>query len=109
MHNGIIHQQIELYKNVGVLPIWIVKFNVLSVGPSSERNIFLSDKGPTLETLNFTIHVGSTPTFSNFDLYLNTAYAAHYIYIHQHVDITKQTDYLWWFHVKNFCYPSLNV
>ena len=27
------------YKTVGVLPIRIVKSNVLSVGPSSERNI----------------------------------------------------------------------
>ena len=26
------------YKKVGVLPIWIVKFNVSSVGRSSERN-----------------------------------------------------------------------
>ena len=31
-----------------------------------------------LETLDFTIHIGSTPTFLYFDLYLNTAYAAHY-------------------------------
>ena len=26
------------YEKVGVLPIWIVKSNVSSVGPSSERN-----------------------------------------------------------------------
>ena len=55
------------YKKVGVLPI-----RTVSLGPSSERN----DKGPTLETLDFTIHIGSTPTFLYFDLYLNTAYAA---------------------------------
>ena len=36
-----------------------------------------SNEGPTLETLNFTIHIGSTPTFLYLDLYLNTAYAAH--------------------------------
>ena len=43
--------------------------NVSSVGPSSERNIsfsltklqFLSDEGPTLETLDYTIRIGSTP------------------------------------------------
>ena len=34
-----------------------------------------------LETLDFTIHIGSTPTFSYSDLYLDIAYAAHYIYI----------------------------
>ena len=36
-------------------------------------------KGPTLETLEFAFHSGSTSTFLYFDLYLNTAYAAHYI------------------------------
>ena len=39
----------------------------------------LSDKGPTLEALDFTIHIGGTPTFLYFDLYLNTAYPAHYV------------------------------
>ena len=29
--------------------------------------VFLSDEGPTLETLDFTIRIGSTPTFSYFD------------------------------------------
>ena len=42
--------------------------------------IFLSGEGPMLETLDFTIHISSTPTFSYFDLYLYSAYAAHYIY-----------------------------
>ena len=41
--------------------------------------MFLSDEGPTLETLNFTFHIGCTPTFLYFDLYLNTAYSAHYV------------------------------
>ena len=31
------------YKKVGVLPIWEVKSNVSSVGPSSERNMILPD------------------------------------------------------------------
>ena len=34
------------------------------------RANFLSDEGPTLETLDFAIRIGSTPTFSYFDLYL---------------------------------------
>ena len=42
--------------------------------------VFLSDEGPTLETLDFTIRIGSTPTFLYFDLYLYSAYAAHYVY-----------------------------
>ena len=33
-----------------------------------------------LETLDFTIRIGSTPTFLYFDLYLYSAYAAHYVY-----------------------------
>ena len=34
-----------------------------------------------LKTLDFTIRIVSTPTFLYFDLYLNTAYAAHYGYV----------------------------
>ena len=41
---------------------------------------FLSDEGPMLETLDYTIRTGSTPTFLYFDLYLYSAYAAHYVY-----------------------------
>ena len=33
-----------------------------------------------LETLGFAIRIGITPTFSYFDLYLYSAYAAHYVY-----------------------------
>ena len=29
--------------------------------------MFLSDEGTTLETLDFTIHISSTPTFLYFD------------------------------------------
>ena len=43
--------------------------------------MFLSDEGPTLETLDFTIRIGSTPTFSYFDFYLYCAYAGHYTFI----------------------------
>ena len=38
--------------------------------------MFFSDEEPTLETLDFTIRVVHQP----FDLYLNTSYAAHYVY-----------------------------
>ena len=44
-------------------------------------SLFLSDEGPMLETLDHTIRIGSTPTFLYFDLYLYSAYAAHYVYI----------------------------
>ena len=33
-----------------------------------------------VETLDHTIRIGSTPTFKYFDLYLYSAYAAHYVY-----------------------------
>ena len=35
-----------------------------------------------LETLDYTIRIGSIPTFLYFDLYLYSAYAAHFIYSH---------------------------
>ena len=44
--------------------------------------VFLSDEGPMLETLDHTIRICSTPTFLYFDLYLYSAYAAHYVYIY---------------------------
>ena len=55
------------YKKAGVLPIRIVWSNVSSIGPSSENWSF--------------IRIGSTPTFLYFDLYLYSAYTAHYVYI----------------------------
>ena len=53
-------------KKVGVLLIRKVMSNVSSVGPSSEIIMFLSEKGPTLETLNITFRIGTTPTFLIF-------------------------------------------
>ena len=35
-----------------------------------------------LETWDYTIRIGSTPTFLYFDLYLYSAYAAHYVCVH---------------------------
>ena len=64
------------YEKFGVLPIGIVKSNVSSVHPSSEASF----PSPTLKTLDFTIHIGSTPNFLYFDLYLNIVYAKHYVY-----------------------------
>ena len=34
-----------------------------------------------LETLDYTIRIGSTPTFLYFGFYLYSAYAAHYVYL----------------------------
>ena len=34
-----------------------------------------------LETLDYTIRIGSIPTFLYFDLYLDSAYAAHFVYL----------------------------
>ena len=33
------------------------------------------------QTLDYTIRIGSTLTFLYFDLYLYSAYAAHYVYV----------------------------
>ena len=42
--------------------------------------MFFPDKELMLETLEFTSYIGSTPNFLYFDLFVNTAYAAHYVY-----------------------------
>ena len=48
-----------------------------------------------LETLDYTIRTGSTPTFIYFDLYLYSAYAAHYLYIPLYMFVWKETpDFL---------------
>ena len=44
-----------------------------------------------LETLHFTIHIGSTPTFWYFDLYLYFAFAAHYVYSNLNMNARIQT------------------
>ena len=44
-----------------------------------KRLVYCPDEGPTLETLDYTIRIGSTPTFLYFDLYLYSAYAAHHV------------------------------
>ena len=45
--------------------------------------MFLSDEKSTLETLYITSHIGSTPIFLYFDLYLNSLpmHAAHSTFI----------------------------
>ena len=42
--------------------------------------MFFSDERLMLETLEFTFYIGSTRKFLYFDLFVNTAYAAHYVY-----------------------------
>ena len=64
----------------------------------------LSDEGPTLETLDYTIRIGSTPTFSYFDLYLNTAYTALYVYctiliLYEFTDLLNRD----WVLQKDYC------
>ena len=45
------------------------------------ENVFVSDEGPMLETLNFTIRIGSTPTFLYFGLYISTLPTQHTTFI----------------------------
>ena len=67
------------YKKVGVLPIQIVIVSRFEHWPFVSENSDLSDEGQMLETLDYTIRIGSTPTLLYFDLYLYSAYAAHYV------------------------------
>ena len=41
--------------------------------------LFLSDEGPMLETLDYTIRIGSTTSILYLYFYLYSAYAAHYV------------------------------
>ena len=77
--NGIsLHQQIWY----NLLPSEMTIDRAASKACYSET-LFLSDEGPMLETLDFAFYIGSTPTFLYFDLYLNTAFATHYVYSYQ--------------------------
>ena len=79
---------IAKYERIGELSIWIVMFNVSNVGLSSESNrkmfLFPSTKaeGLTLETLDFTIRVGSTPTISiHISICISTLLTQHTTFI----------------------------
>ena len=48
-----------------------------------------------LEMLDFTIRIGITPTFLYFDLYLSSAYAAHYVYFVYYGHVTTKI-WSWW-------------
>ena len=61
-----------------------VTFRALALRQRETENknnyfLFLSDERPMLETLDYTIRIGSTPTILYFDLYLYSTYAAHYV------------------------------
>ena len=77
------------YKTIGVLPIRIVKSIVLSVGPSSESDMLLSDKGRyTLKTLLCgisTVH----QHFSTWICIILYCYAVHYVYF-----LTKEPHFV---------------
>ena len=47
-----------------------------------------------LETLDYTIRIGSTTTFSYFDLYLYSAYAGHYVYLKHFICTYKKNGIL---------------
>ena len=47
--------------------------------------LFLSDEGPMLETLDYTIRIGSTPTFLYFDSYLYTLPIRSTLYVHLNI------------------------
>ena len=65
---------------VGLSSSIFLKLHLKDTGMAILSPTVNSDEGPRLETLDYTIRIGSTPTFSYFDLYLYSAYAAHYVY-----------------------------
>ena len=79
--HSIIRQVLWRYRSSLYRVHWIVQSNVSSVDLSSERpSESISDEGLMLETLDLLSVSAVHRTFFYFDLYLNTAYAAHYIY-----------------------------
>ena len=47
--------------------------NTKSLRTANTDSIVLSDEGPMLETLDYTIRIGSTPTLLYFDVYIYSA------------------------------------
>ena len=65
------------------------------------------DTDSKVETLDFTIRIGSTPTFLHFDLYLNTAYAAHYVYsLYYSIDLAFQAKIFFKEEFNELCHLS---
>ena len=56
-----------------------------------------------LETLDYTIRIGSTPTFLYFDLYLYSAYAAYYVYFKLGMLTADRFWHLCWL---NYLFPE---
>ena len=81
-----IYIYISKYKKVGELPIRIVYSLTFRASALRQRE---TDEGPMLETLDYTIRSGSTPTSLYFDLYLYSAYAAHYVYLYLYIYVYK--------------------
>ena len=54
---------------------------MVGVLPIQWETIFLSGEGPMLETLDYTIRIGSTPTFLYFYLYKLDEYKYHCFFI----------------------------
>ena len=56
-----------------------------------------------LETLDYTIRIGSIPTFLYFDLYLYSAYAAHFVYIYIYIYINRYIQIYIYILIIIFC------
>ena len=66
-----------------------------------QHGLFLSDEEPMLETLDYTIRIGSTPTFLYFDLYLYSAYTAHNVYINAW-SVENKVSMQWYVKTRKF-------
>ena len=70
-----------------------------------------TDEGPMLETLDYTIRIGRTPTILYFNLYPYSAYAARYVmthYVSTSTWIKEQNEKLAKT-LKNFHSPCCNL
>ena len=81
------------YRKVGVLRIWKAKSNVSSVGPTSERKHArsLTEGQRSKRWSLLSISAVHQPFYISI-LYLNTAYAAHYVYFINKVNISLLTN-----------------
>ena len=71
-----------------IMHLWLLEIiQKAKNGKKMQRETFLSDEGPPLETLDFTIRIGSTPTSLYFDLSLLClrSTVAHYVYKYKYI------------------------
>ena len=62
-----------------------------------------------LVTLDYTIRIGSTPNLLYFDLYLYSAYAAHYVYYENYLYLSVERFFCLTFYFMYLIFMSVTI